>query len=97
MFKISFFTLILMLQPSLTNFADFIETPKPVIPKTKFEIQQNINWSLNILVLLVVIIGFIFLYLRYKYKEQHEEETRVKLKQFDTYLNEYYVNDMLKE
>ena len=78
-----------MIKPNLTNFADFFDTPKPVIPKTKYEIQQSINWSLNIVVLLIVIIGFICLYYRFKYKAQHEEETKHKLKQFDTYLNEY--------
>jgi hypothetical protein len=86
-----------MLQPSLTNFDDFIEKPKPVIPKTKFEIQSDINTYLNIIVLLIVIVGFIFLYVRFKYKAQHEEETKEKLKQFDEYLNEYYINDMLKQ
>ena len=84
------------LQPSLTNFADFMEQPKPVIPKTKLEIQSNINMYLNIIVLLIVIIGFIFLYLRFKYKAQHEEETKQKLQEFDKYLNEYYINDILQ-
>jgi nitric oxide reductase large subunit len=86
-----------MIKPSLTNFAEFFDTPKPVTKKTQYEIQQSINWSLNIVVLLIVIIGFISLYYRFKYKTQHEEDTRYKLKQFDTYLNEYYINDMLKE
>ena len=86
-----------MIQPSLTNFADFIEKPKLVIPKTKLEIQSDINTYLNIIVLLIVIIGFIFLYFRFKYKSQHEEETKQKLKKFDNYLNEYYINDMLKQ
>tara|TARA_Y100000389_G_scaffold51849_1_gene47577 strand:+ start:77 stop:337 length:261 start_codon:yes stop_codon:yes gene_type:complete len=86
-----------MLKPSLTNFSDFIEKPKPVIPKSKYEIQQDINWSLNIIVILIVIIGFICLYYRFKYKGQHEKETKEKLKQFDEYLNEYYINDMLQK
>jgi len=84
-----------MLSPKLTNFADFVEKPKPVIPKTKAEVQMDINWYLNILVLLVIVIGGIYLYRRYKYKEQHEQETKEKIKQFDNYLNEYYINDML--
>ncbi len=86
-----------MIQPSLTNFTDFIEKPKPVIPKSKREIQSDINTYLNIIVLLIVIIGFIFLYFRFKYKTQHEEETKEKLKKFDNYLNEYYINDMLNK
>ena len=32
-----------MIKPSLTNFADFVEKPKPVIPKTPKQIQQGIN------------------------------------------------------
>jgi len=95
MFKLSFFALIIMFKPKLTNFADFVVKPKPVIPKTKTEIQTDINWYLNILVLLVIVIGSIYLYQRYKYKGQHEQETKEKIKQFDNYLNEYYINDML--
>jgi len=86
-----------MIQPSLTNFDDFIEKPKPVIPKSKYEIQGDINMYLNIIVLLIVIVGFIFLYFRFKYKTQHEEETKQKLQEFDNYLNEYYINDMLQK
>jgi hypothetical protein len=95
MFKLSFFTLIIMLKPNLTNFTDFVVKPKPVIPKTKAEVQTDINWYLNILVLLVIVIGSIYLYQRYKYKGQREQETKEKIKQFDNYLNEYYINDML--
>jgi len=84
-----------MFRPSLTNFADFVEKPKPVIPQTKVEIQRSVNWYLNIIVLLVIFIGCFYLYRRYKYKEQHEQETKDKLKHFDNYLNEYYINDML--
>jgi len=84
-----------MIKPSLTNFADFVEKPKPVILKTKVEVQNDINWYLNILVGLIVVIGGIYLYYRYKYKYQHEQETKKKLQDFDNYLNEYYVNEML--
>ena len=86
-----------MITPSLTNFADFAEKPKPVIPKTKVDIQQDINWYLNIFILLIIIIGSIYLYQRYKHKGQHEQETRKKLREFDEYLNEYYINDMLEK
>ena len=84
-----------MIKPTLTNFADFVEEPIPVIPKTPKQIQQSVNWYLNIIVLLVILIGVFYLYRRYKYKEQHEQETKEKLKQFDEYLNDYYINDML--
>ena len=86
-----------MYKPTLTNFADFIEKPKPVIPKSKYEVQRDINMYLNIALLLVIVIGGIYLYQRFKYKSQHEEETKEKIKQFDEYLNEYYINDMLKQ
>ena len=86
-----------MFKPKLTNFADFVVKPKPVIPKTKTEIQTDINWYLNIAVLLVIVIGSIYLYQRYKYKGRHEQETKEKIKQFDNYLNEYYINDMLSK
>ena len=84
-----------MIKPNLTNFTDFVEIPKPVIFKTPQQIQQGINWYLNIVVVLVIFIGGFYLYQRYKYKEQHEQETRVKLQKFDNYLQEYYINDML--
>jgi len=95
MFKISFLPLILMIKPCLTNFADLVEKPKPAIPKTPQQIQQSVNWYLNIIVLLVIFMGVFYLYRRYKYKEQHEQETKERIKQFDNYLNEYYINDML--
>ena len=84
-----------MLKPCLTNFTDFIEKPKPVIPKTKYQIQQDINWYINIIISLVILIGIYYLYQRYKFKHIHEEETKQKLAQFDEYLNEFYINDML--
>ena len=77
-----------MIKPSLTNFADFVEKPKPVIPKTKVEVQKDINWYLNIVVFLVILIGCYYLYQRFKNKEQHEQETRDKLQMFDDYLQE---------
>lgn len=85
-----------MIKPQLTNFTDFIEKPKPVIPKTKYQIQQSINWYLNIIVCLVVIIGFVTLYLRYKHKEINKQETMQKLQDFDAYLQENIINDMLQ-
>lgn len=86
-----------MLKPNLTNFTDYVEKPKPVIPKTKYQVQKEINWYLNIIVFLVILIGCYYLYQRYKFKEHHERETRKKLKEFDNYLNEYYINDMINQ
>lgn len=86
-----------MIKPKLTNFSDFIEKPKPVIPKTKYQVQQEINWYLNISIFLVIVIGLYFLYQRYKFKEYHEQLTQQKIKQFDEYLNEFYIDDMIKQ
>ena len=86
-----------MYKPTLTNFADFIEKPKPVIPKSKYEVQSDINMYLNIALLLVIVIGGIYLYQRFKYKQDREEETNQKLQDFDNYLNDYFVNDMLSK
>ena len=94
---IYFFTLIIMYKPTLTNFADYVEKPKPVIPKTKFQVQQEINWYLNVIIFLVILIGIYYLYQRFKYKNDREEETKQKLQDFDNYLNEYYINDMLNK
>ena len=93
---ISFYPFIIMIKPQLTNFNDFIEKPKPVIPKTKYQIQQSVNWYLNIIVFLVVIIGFVCLYLRYKNKELNKQETIKKIQDFDAYLQENIMNDMLQ-
>jgi hypothetical protein len=96
MFKISFLPFIVMIKPNLTNFTDFIEKPKPVIPKTKYQIQQSINWYLNIIVGMVILIGGIALYLRYKYKETNKLVTIEKLQKFDAYLQENIINEMLE-
>jgi len=93
---ISFYPFIIMIKPQLTNFTDFIEKPKPVIPKTKYQIQESVNWYLNIIVFLVVIIGFVCLYLRYKHKELNKQETMKKIQDFDAYLQENIMNDMLQ-
>jgi uncharacterized membrane protein YukC len=84
-----------MIKPKLTNFADFIEKPKPVIPKTKYQVQKEINWRLNILLFMVICIGLYYLYKKYKEKEQHQIETIQKLKEFDNYLQEKIINDMV--
>ena len=84
-----------MITPSLTNFADFVEKPKPVISKSPKQVQQDVNWYLNIFVIMIIVTGSIYLYQRFKTKTQREKETKHKLQQFDTYLNEHYINDML--
>ena len=84
-----------MIKPSLSDFSDFVEKPKPVIPKTKYEIQSQLNTYMNIGLFLVILIGFYYLYRRYITKKQHETETKEKLKQFDSYIQDYLINDML--
>tara|TARA_B100000212_G_scaffold296967_1_gene240538 strand:+ start:1657 stop:1935 length:279 start_codon:yes stop_codon:yes gene_type:complete len=84
-----------MIKPSLTNFTDFIEKPKPVIPKSPKQIQRDINFYMNIIISLIICIGLFLLYTRNKYKEIYKLETIEKLKQFDTYMQDYIINDML--
>ena len=85
-----------MITPSLTNFADYVITPQPAIPKSKGQIQHEMNTYMNILLGLVIITGIYYLYRRYITKDEREEETKHKLRQFDNYLQEYYINDMLQ-
>ncbi len=86
-----------MLQPKLTNFSDFIEKPKPVKVKTKFEIQNDINLYLNIALFLIVIIGILVLYYRGKYKKDREENAKKKISEFEEYMNDYIIYDMLEQ
>lgn len=86
-----------MNKPSLTNFTDFIDKPKYIIPKSKHEIQKNINFYLNICVILIIVMGAYALYFRFKYKELRHKQALESIKHFDTYLNEYYINDLLEE
>ena len=85
-----------MLRPSLTNFSEFVEPPKPVIRKSPFEKQQEFKFYLNLLVLSIIGGGCVLLYLRYKYKAHREQETKAKLLQFDSYINDYIISDMIQ-
>ena len=67
-----------MIKPTLTNFNDFIDKPKPIIMKTPKQLQQDMNKYLNIIICLIIVIGLVYLYQRYKYKTEHEEETKKK-------------------
>jgi len=84
-----------MNKPKLTNFTDFIEKPKPVIPKTPKEIKNEINLYLNIALFLIIIIGSGVLYYRYKYKEQEKELTNLKLNKLDDYMADYIIENMI--
>ena len=78
-----------MLKPSLTDFTDFIEKPKPVKVKTKFQIQQDINLYLNIALFLIIIIGAMVLYYRGKHKEEKKQLASNKITQLDDYMKDY--------
>lgn len=86
-----------MLSPNLTNLSEFVDPPKLITPISTKDIQSSVNWYLNILLSMVLCIGGYFLYYRYKYKEYHEGITRLKIKEFDEYLQERAINDMLSE
>ena len=78
-----------MIKPSLTNFTDFVEKPKPVIPKSKIEIQKDTNFYMNIALFLVVTIGFIILYYRNKYQTETKQKARKTIENFEDYMNDY--------
>jgi hypothetical protein len=84
-----------MNKPKLTDFTDFIEKPKPVIPKSHKEIKNEINLYLNIALILIIIIGAGVLYYRHKYKEQTNELTKIKLQNLDDYMDDYIIQDMI--
>ena len=86
-----------MIKPTLTIFNDFIDKPKPIIMKSPKQLQENVNWYLNIIIFLVIVIGLVYLYQRYKYKIEHEKEIKDRLTKFDNYLNDYYINDMINQ
>jgi hypothetical protein len=84
-----------MLQPKLTNFVDFIEKPKQYFPKTKHQVQNDINWYLNILIFLIILIGSMCLYNRYKTKEVRHKTAVHTIQKFNEYIDEYNINNML--
>ena len=85
-----------MLKPKLTNFADFIEKPKPVIVKSAFEKHQEYTFYLNMMFLMLICLGCSLLYLRYKHKEARKQETKETLLKFDNYINEFIVNEVIE-
>jgi len=97
MIDIFFLKLIVMIKPSLSDFTVFADKPKPVKIKTKFEIQKEKSSYMNIVLLLIVVIGFIILYYRKKYKTEREKTAKEKIHHLEDYINEYNINNMLKE
>ena len=85
-----------MIKPSLSDFSIFADKQKPVI-KTKFEIQKEQSYYMNIILLLIVVIGFIILYYRKKYKTERSEKAKEKIQQLEDYMNDSIIHDMLKE
>ena len=86
-----------MIKPSLTNFTAFVEKPKPVIPKSKAEIQKDTNSYMNIALFLIVIIGFIILYYRNKYQTESKQKAQQTVSHFEDYMNDYVIHSMLEE
>lgn len=85
-----------MIRPNLTNFADYVVKPKPVIPKTKIQIQKQTSNYLTIALLLIICIGFLSIYIRYKTKQSQENTTKLKLSQLNNYIQDHMINDMLE-
>jgi len=85
-----------MIKPSLSDFSQFADKPKPVKVKTKFEVKKEHSYYMNIILLLIVVIGFIILYYRKKYKTDRETDAKEKIQHLEEYMNEYIIHDMLK-
>ena len=84
-----------MLKPSLTDFTDFVEKPKPVKIKTKYEIQKDINLYMNIALFLIILIGVGILYYRGKYKQERELSAQKKITELDDYMKDYMEEQMI--
>lgn len=84
-----------MLKPSLTDFTDFVEKPKPVKIKTKYEIQKEINLYMNIALFFVILIGIGFLYYRGKHKQEREQIAQKKITELDDYMKDYMEEQMI--
>jgi len=85
-----------MIKPSLSDFSQFADKPKPVKVKTKFFVKKEHSYYMNIILLLIVVIGFIILYYRKKYKTDRETDAKEKIQHLEEYMNEYIIHDMLK-
>ena len=85
-----------MIKPSLSDFSQFADKPKPVKVKTKFEVKKEHSYYMNIILLLIVVIGYIILYYRKKYKTDRETDAKEKIQHLEEYMNEYIIHDMLK-
>tara|TARA_B100000900_G_scaffold16438_1_gene12974 strand:- start:1051 stop:1359 length:309 start_codon:yes stop_codon:yes gene_type:complete len=85
-----------MIRPKLTNFADYVVKPKPVIPKTKIQIQKQTSNYLTIALFMIICIGFLSIYIRYKTKQSQENTTKLKLSQLNNYIQDHMINDMLE-
>ena len=86
-----------MIKPCLSDFTIFADKPKPVKVKTKFEIQKEQSYFMNIVLLIIVIIGFVILYYRKKYKTERETTAKEKIQYLEDYMNEHIINNMLKD
>jgi len=86
-----------MIKPSLSDFSDFVEKPKPVIRKSLIDIQKEQSMYMNIILLIIVGIGIYYLYYRIKDKEKREKQAQQKINELDDYMNDYLMNTMLEQ
>jgi len=86
-----------MIKPKLTDFTDFVEKPKPVIFKTRYQIQQGINFYMNIALFLIILLGGLVLFYRGKGKSEREKKAKHKLSELESYMNDYIIHNMLKQ
>ena len=84
-----------MLKPNLTDFTDFIEKPKPVKIKTKYEIQKDINLYMNLALFLIIVVGVVILYLRGKTKDERQQQATQKIAEFDDYMKDYMEEEII--
>ncbi len=84
-----------MFRPKLSDFSAFVEKPKPVKIITKYDIQQNINFYMNLVLFLIILLGCLVLYYRGKYKLDREKQAKETITKFENYMNDYIISDML--
>ena len=85
-----------MIKPSLSDFSDFVEKPKPVI-KSKIDIQKEQTMYMNIILVLIVGLGIFYLYYRKKNLDKQKKEAKEKINQLDDYMNDYLMHNILEQ
>jgi len=86
-----------MVKPSLSDFSDFVEKPKPVIIKSKIDIQKEQTMYMNIILVLIVGLGIFYLYYRKINLDKQKKEAKEKINQLDDYMNDYLMHTILEQ